>query len=214
MTPSRDVLAWTVRTALCVALIMAMYRVAASVHEHAWAQSHGDPGCVGICEPSSHVTVGGRTPRSPPAEFSRAVEVLLGGALCVSILVTHGLPLAARAKRAATLIVVHFLAICPLALDLSDWHGDLDSLLYVPLALASFPLNLFALPFMLSSEGVRFPYLGGDPIFGKFCTILAVNWVTLGASAYLQWFVVVPWLRTWVQRWKARRATPGAQTSP
>jgi len=201
----RDVLAWTVRTVLCVSIILAMYRVAASVHEHAWVQSHNDPGCAGIREPNKPYHCGWSYSQEFPAEFSHAVEVLLGGALGISVLATHGLPLAARAKRAAVLVTVAYLAVCPLAFDLSDWHGELDFFIYAPLALASFPLNLFAVPFMLSSEGVRFPYLGGDPIFGRFCTILAVNWLMLGASAYLQWFVVVPWLRTRIQGWRASR---------
>jgi hypothetical protein len=201
----RDILTWTVRSALCVALTIAMYRAAASVHVHASAQSHDDSGCIGICEPHRACHCGWSYSKEFPAEFSRAVEVLLGGALGISILATSGLPLAARAKRAAALVMVAYLAIWPLALDLSDWHGDVDSIVYIPLALASFPLNLFAMPFMLSSEGVRFPYLGGDPAFGKFCTVLAVNWVTLGVSGYLQWFVLVPWLRV-------RRSTRGTTT--
>ncbi len=205
MMSFRDVSALTVRTALRVVLVVAMYRVAVSVHEHAWAKSHDDRGCVGICEPNRPCHCGWSYSQEFPAEFARAAVVLLGGALCVSVLGTQGLPLAARARRAAALVAVAYLAICPLNFDLSDWHGDIEVFYYFPLGVASFPLNLLAAPFKLSSKGVRFPFLGGDPIFGRFSTILAVNLVTLGVCAYLQWFVVVPWLKTRFQRWKANR---------
>jgi hypothetical protein len=192
------------RTALQIVLLLAMYRVVAAVHLHAWTQSHQDLGCVGICVPDHPCTCGWSYSQEFPDKFSRAAVVLLGGALCVSLLGTHGLPVVARAKRAAALVAVAYLAICPLNFHLSDWHGDIEAFYYPPLALASFPLNLLTTPFMLSSKGVRFPYLGGDPVFGRFSTILAVNLFILGVCAYLQWFVLVPWLRAGISRWKAR----------
>jgi peptidoglycan/LPS O-acetylase OafA/YrhL len=183
-----------------------MYGVAASVHEHAWSQSHPDLGCVGICEPDRPCHCGWAYSEEFPVEFSRAALVLLAGALGVSVLGTHGLPRAARLRRAAALAAVAYLAICPLNFSLSDWHGDWPVFYMAPLGLASFPLNLLAVPLMPSDKGVQFPSLGGDPIFGRFSTILAVNLFTLGVCAYLQWFVVVPWLRARARQWKTNRA--------
>ncbi len=203
----RDVSSLAVRTALRLVLVMAMYRVAASVHEHAWSQSHDDSGCVGICEPNRPCHCGWSYSQEFPAEFSRAAVVLLGGALCVSVLGTRGLSLAARARRAGALVAVAYLAISPLNFDLSDWHGDVEVFYYFTLGLASFPLNLLAAPFILSSKGVRFPYLGGAPIFGRFSTLLAVHLLMLGVCAYLQWFVGVPWLRSRIRRWRESRTT-------
>ncbi len=160
---SREAFALIARTALRVVLIVAMYRVVASVHQHAWSQSHQDLGCVGICETDRPWHCGWAYSQEFPAEFSRAAMVLLGGALCVSVLGTHGLPRAARLRRAAALAAVAYLVICPLNAALSDWHGDWPVFYEVPLALASFPLNLLAVPFLPSDKGVRFPYLGGDP---------------------------------------------------
>jgi hypothetical protein len=142
-----------------------------------------------------------------PTEYSRAETVLLAGALFVSLLGTHGLPLAARARRAAALAGVAYLAICPLGFDLSDWHGDMESFYYFPLGLASFPLNLLAMRFMLNDTVDQSVGLGGDPTYGRFSTTLAVNLLMLGVCAYLQWFIVLPWVRSCIRRWREIRTT-------
>lgn len=186
------------RIGVQLALIVTMYRAAASVHEHAALHSHPDPGCAGICPADRPCTCGLSYSHEFPAEYSSAETVLLAGALVISLLGTHGLPVAARARRAAALAGVAYLAICPLSFDLSDWHGDMESFYYLPLGLASFPLNLLAMRFMLSDPVAQSVGLGGDPTFGRFSTTLAANLLMLGVCAYVQWFLLVPRLKAWV----------------
>jgi len=104
--------------------------------------------------------------------------------------------------------VVAYLAISPLNFSLSDWHGESYSFYYLALTLVSFPLSVALWPALLRLHADHdFPYLGGDPTFGRFSTRLAVGFVVLGACAYVQWWVLGPWLTGRVRQWRARRGS-------
>ncbi len=176
-----------------------------ALYERAIEESKPDADCHPVYRCSTVVSPGDAAFSDlHPLLFGGAALVAAAGAACLSLALTAGRTTRSRFVDACALCLVSWLTVVPLTFHVwTDWHGEVWVLYWVPLGIASLPLSI-ACCAAVPEHFFEFPYYEGNPTFGPFSARLGAWMFVLSATAYLQWFVLFPRVRSWIRARRSR----------